>query len=680
LAFDAHKNLAVSTVVTAPSPALSGTTLTVTAGHGSRFPAVPFNATVCPAGTLADPSNAEIVRVTARTTDTLTITRAQESTSARSIVTGDQIFVAVTVKTLTDIEAALIPPTFPARRVVRPTTTGYDVISGDPANAGTITGSYLTATLGAATARTAIQAAINECGTGSPPTPSGGTFVDRGAVALMPGRYVIDQMITVGYWCSAIFGTLPSAIDRALPSDELLSGAVLEWGGASGSVNYVLTATNKSLTSNVATITTSTAHQLAIGASVTIALSPGDATFDGTFTITAITSTTFSYAKTAANVASTATGGTVTGTGTTDVPYAMGMSCLLQIGTASSTGTRKQDNPHGFHLRDVSFAATSSFTNFTFVRWTDTNDVFIELCNFAGNYGSGSSCITIHSTMAPDDGSVLGHVRQCYARDIWHFITIPPESTGATDGAIYDCWTMAARSWAITCAKGGWLILGGHYTTNATTGGLGHIQFNGGGNPAIVSNVYFDTVKNDATSAHISTSNVGILVRDCQFKANGTSQVFIIDASGSTHNEHSFTGNQINPNGSTALVSFVNFNNNTNTNLITTSALANSGATTISVNALSAALAVGDIIRFGNGVHARLTATAAISATSITVAALRASIPSGTVGTVKPVQVANNTLQLGGGITAWKGFAVTTGGTVLDYLPYHAASNNRELS
>jgi hypothetical protein len=104
---DAHANLAVSAVSTAPTPATTGVILLVTTGHGVRFPAVPFNATVWPTGAAPTPANAEIVRVTARTTDTLTIVRAQEGTTARSIVVGDQIAATVTKKTLDDIEAAL---------------------------------------------------------------------------------------------------------------------------------------------------------------------------------------------------------------------------------------------------------------------------------------------------------------------------------------------------------------------------------------------------------------------------------------------------------------------------------------------------------------------------------------------------------------------------------------------
>ncbi|MBI4092239.1 MAG: hypothetical protein HY427_03485 [Candidatus Levybacteria bacterium] len=103
---DAHKNFAYSTVLTAPSPANTGTSLVVQSGDGTKFPTVPFNATVWPTGVQPLTTNAEIVRVTAISTDTFTITRAQESSTARSIVVGDQIAATITAKTLTDAEGA----------------------------------------------------------------------------------------------------------------------------------------------------------------------------------------------------------------------------------------------------------------------------------------------------------------------------------------------------------------------------------------------------------------------------------------------------------------------------------------------------------------------------------------------------------------------------------------------
>jgi len=108
---DAHANFATTHVVTAPVPAASGTSLVVTAGAGSLFPAVPFNATIWPAGATPLSTNSEIVRVTLVSVDTLTLVRTQEGTSARVVVVGDQIANTITVKTLTDVEGAASPLT-----------------------------------------------------------------------------------------------------------------------------------------------------------------------------------------------------------------------------------------------------------------------------------------------------------------------------------------------------------------------------------------------------------------------------------------------------------------------------------------------------------------------------------------------------------------------------------------
>jgi hypothetical protein len=62
--------------------------------------------------------------------------------------------------------------------------------------------------------------------------------------------------------------------------------------------------TNKALTTNVATLTTSAVHGLCTG--MEIVITGVDATFNGTYRITGVpTTTTFTYAKTASNVAST---------------------------------------------------------------------------------------------------------------------------------------------------------------------------------------------------------------------------------------------------------------------------------------------------------------------------------------------------------------------------------------
>ncbi len=108
---------------------------------------------------------------------------------------------------------------------------------------------------------------------------------------------------------------------------------------------------NKALTSNVATLTTSAAHGLAVGMEIVVA--GVDATFNGTYTIATVpTTTTFTYSKTASDVPSAAATGTVTSnvqhfvdynTGTDDKVYAYcddGVYCYW-ITNVTSGGTTK---------------------------------------------------------------------------------------------------------------------------------------------------------------------------------------------------------------------------------------------------------------------------------------------------------------------------------------------------
>lgn len=104
MAVYAHKNFSYSTVATAPSPASSGTSLVVQSGDGTKFPAVPFPVTIWPVGSQPTTANAEIALVTAISTDTFTITRAQDGSSARTVLVGDQISATITSAMLTAIE------------------------------------------------------------------------------------------------------------------------------------------------------------------------------------------------------------------------------------------------------------------------------------------------------------------------------------------------------------------------------------------------------------------------------------------------------------------------------------------------------------------------------------------------------------------------------------------------
>jgi hypothetical protein len=100
---DSHANFAYSTVASAPSPATSGTSLTVQAGAGGLFATPPTNLVVWPAGVVPLSSNAEIVRLTAKVGDVFTITRAQEGTTAQAIAAGYQLADAFTTNLIADM-------------------------------------------------------------------------------------------------------------------------------------------------------------------------------------------------------------------------------------------------------------------------------------------------------------------------------------------------------------------------------------------------------------------------------------------------------------------------------------------------------------------------------------------------------------------------------------------------
>jgi hypothetical protein len=79
----------------------SATSITLTSGQGARFPTLSAGDYFY--ATLIDTSNnLEIVKCTARSTDVLTVVRAQETTTARAYSTGDRIEIRLTAATFVD--------------------------------------------------------------------------------------------------------------------------------------------------------------------------------------------------------------------------------------------------------------------------------------------------------------------------------------------------------------------------------------------------------------------------------------------------------------------------------------------------------------------------------------------------------------------------------------------------
>lgn len=210
---DSHANFSYSTVATAPSPALSGTSLVVQAATGALFPAAPFNVTIWPVGVQPTSTNAEIARVTLVSTDTFTITRATESSTNRAVIVGDQIAATITKKTLTDAELGTSTLWDAAGDIVY--GTGADTAS----RLGIGTAGQVLRTNAGATAPAWMTSAATISTPGNPAGTSSATFVMMGlagtitptvtgrVLVVIRGDFTNDGAVGTATWFSVRAGT-----------------------------------------------------------------------------------------------------------------------------------------------------------------------------------------------------------------------------------------------------------------------------------------------------------------------------------------------------------------------------------------------------------------------------------------------------------------------------------------
>jgi hypothetical protein len=163
----------------ASSITTSSTTITVTTGAGAQFPAITSGNYFY--ATLTDSSNnLEIVKVTARTTDVLTVVRAQEGTTARAYAAADKIELRVTAAGMNSFPQLGLDNTFTG---VNTFNTPIAVASGGTGSsaAATGTGGVVLATSPTITSPTLVTPALG--------TPASGTMtnVTGTAVGLSAG-------------------------------------------------------------------------------------------------------------------------------------------------------------------------------------------------------------------------------------------------------------------------------------------------------------------------------------------------------------------------------------------------------------------------------------------------------------------------------------------------------------
>jgi len=120
-----------------------------------------------------------------------------------------------------------------------------------------------------------------------------------------------QDFIVAELWASSTgSGDILSLRDLISPTDKKSDSTAITVGGIRGGT-ALKSVTNYALTSNVVTLTVGAFHDYIVGDSIVVA-NVAEAGLNGTYVISAVASTTVSYAKTASNVASTAaTAGTV---------------------------------------------------------------------------------------------------------------------------------------------------------------------------------------------------------------------------------------------------------------------------------------------------------------------------------------------------------------------------------
>lgn len=181
-----RKNLA--NAILALGVSTSDTTWVLEAGYGDEMPAVPFELTATPFGQLSTMGNSEIVRVTARSTDTLTVVRAQKGTTAKAFIAGAVVSNGISTDDVVGIGVNITTARTTAAKVGTTADGNYVPVYGDKINA--------TFTLGVAV----NTPTLNIDGSGAVNIRLGNTNVSTGSLNTAASSVTIPMWFDGTYW------------------------------------------------------------------------------------------------------------------------------------------------------------------------------------------------------------------------------------------------------------------------------------------------------------------------------------------------------------------------------------------------------------------------------------------------------------------------------------------------
>ena len=283
---------------------------------------------------------------------------------------------------------------------------------------------------------------------------------------------------------------------------------------------------NVALTSNVVTITTSTAHGYVLGDSVTINTAGHDA-IDGTYTITgAPTTTTFTYAKTGDAITSVADTGTVADEGSFATPYMRGLSGLgseegsvAADGRTTGAGTWVYDYANYFFDADLNVVSP-------------TNQ--IQYYTFTYTYGTGITFVSRSGTTATITANAHGYATG-------DRVTVDSTSNNDLDGT-YTITGVTTNTFTYTTGTSGTIsstadtgtARSGEFYTGygyAASGFTANTTINSSTITGIVGSYYIENVFNIEDTA-TDNIKVGDVYVKSYYDANGALDDTIVNASG----------------------------------------------------------------------------------------------------------------------------------------------------